>query len=89
MALGANRRHVLNMILADGLQLVTIGLIVGLAGAITLTRMLASFLYNIRPIDPLTFITVPALLLLVTIAACALPAWRAATIDPTQALRSE
>jgi predicted permease len=89
MALGANRRHVLNMILANGLQLVTVGLIVGLAGALTLTRMLASFLYNIRPIDPLTFITVPALLLFVTIAACALPAWRAATIDPTQALRSE
>jgi predicted permease len=89
MALGANRRHVVNMILANGLQLVAAGLIVGLAGALTLTRILASFLYNVHPADPFTFIAVPALLILVAVAASALPAWRAATTDPTQALRSE
>jgi predicted permease len=89
MALGATRRQVLNMILTNGLRLVAIGLIVGLAGALTLTRILAAFLYNVHPIDPITFTAVPVFLLLVTIAACAGPAWKAATTDPMHALRSE
>jgi predicted permease len=89
MALGASRKAVLNMILGEGLQLVIVGLIFGLIGALALTRIMSAFLYNVHPIDPLTFLAVPSLLLLVTVAACALPAWKAASTDPTQAIRSE
>ena len=89
MALGASRTQVLTMVLGDGMKLVITGLIVGLVGALAITRILASFLYNVHPIDPLTFIAVPALLLLVTIAACAIPSWRAAETDPIQALRCD
>jgi predicted permease len=89
MALGASRTQVLTMILGDGMKLVIIGLIVGLVGALAITRILASFLYDVHPIDPLTFIAVPILILLVTIAACAIPSWRAAEVDPIQALRCD
>ena len=89
MALGASRTQVLTMVLGDGMKLVITGLIVGLIGALAFTRILASFLYNVHPIDPLTFIAVPALLFLVTIAACAIPGWRAAEVDPIQALRCD
>jgi predicted permease len=89
MALGASRTQVIGMVLGDGMKLVITGLLFGLAGALTLTRILASFLYNVHPIDPLTFIAVPFLLLVVTIAACAIPSWRAAEVDPIQALRCD
>jgi predicted permease len=89
MALGASRTQVLTMVLGDGMKLVITGLVVGLAGALAITRILASFLYNVHPIDPLTFIAVPTLLLLVTIAACAIPSWRAAEVDPIRALRCD
>jgi putative ABC transport system permease protein len=89
MALGASRTQTLGMILRDGLQLVATGLIFGLAGALTLTRLLASFLYGVQPVDPLTFIVVPSLLLVVTMAACVVPGWKAAGVDPIQALRCE
>lgn len=89
MALGASRKQVITMILGSSMKLVIAGLVVGLAGALALTRILSSFLYNVRPIDPLTFVAVPALLLLVTIAACAIPGWRAAEVDPIQALRCD
>jgi predicted permease len=89
MALGASRTQVLTMVLGDGMKLVISGLIVGLVGALAITRILANFLYNVRPVDPLTFIAVPVLLLLVTTAACAIPGWRAAEVDPIQALRCD
>ena len=89
MALGATKTQVLTMVLGDGMKLVITGLIVGLVGALAITRILANFLYNVRPVDPLTFIAVPVLLLLVTTAACAVPGWRAAEVDPIQALRCD
>src|ERR1700733_10530417 len=89
MALGASRRQVMTMVLGDGMKLVITGLIFGLAGALALTHILASFLYNVHPIDPLTFIAVPLLVLLVTVAACAIPGWKAAEVDPIQALRCD
>ena len=89
MALGATKTQVLTMVLGDGMKLVITGLIVGLVGALAITRILANFLYNVRPVDPLTFIAVPVLLLLVTTAACAVPGWRAAEADPIQALRCD
>ena len=89
IALGASRGHVLRMILRQGLQLTLVGLLLGLAGALALTRVLASSLFGVSALDPITFAAVPALLLLVTIAACLVPARRAAKVDPMRTLRYE
>jgi predicted permease len=89
IALGASRGRVLGMILRQGLQLTIAGLLLGLAGALAFTRVLASSLYGVSALDPITFAVVPALLLLVTIASCLIPARRAASIDPMQTLRYE
>ena len=89
IALGASRQRVLGMIVRQGLQLAVIGVMLGLAGALTLTRILASSLYGVSAFDPLTFAAAPALLLLVAIAACLIPAMRAASVDPMRTLRYE
>jgi predicted permease len=89
IALGASRGRVLGMILRQGLQLTMIGLMLGLVGALALTRVLASSLYGVSALDPITFAAVPAVLLLVTIAACLVPARRAANVDPMRTLRYE
>jgi putative ABC transport system permease protein len=80
---------VLSMVLRQGLQLTIVGLLLGLAGALALTRVLSSSLYAVSALDPITFMGVPVLLLLVTIAACLIPARRAACIDPMRSLRYE
>ena len=77
------------MILREGIRLSIAGLMLGLAGALALTRVLASFLYGVSAFDPITFAAVPALLLLVTIVACLIPARRAANVDPMRTLRYE
>jgi predicted permease len=89
IALGASRERVLGMILRQGLQLAIAGVMLGLAGALAFTRVLASSLYGVSALDPITFAAVPALLLLVTIASCLMPARRAASIDPMRTLRYE
>jgi predicted permease len=89
IALGASRGRVLSMVLRQGLQLTIVGLLLGLAGALALTRVLSSSLYGVSALDPITFMGVPVLLLLVTIAACLIPARRAACIDPMRGLRYE
>jgi predicted permease len=89
IALGASRGHVLRMILRQGLQLTIVGLLLGLAGALVFTRVLASSLFGVSAFDPVTFAAVPALLLLVTVAACLVPARRAAKVDPMRTLRYE
>lgn len=89
MALGASKTQMLVMILRQALQLVLVGLFLGLAGALAVTRILANSLYGVRAVDPVTFLAVPALLLLVTLAASLIPGWRAARVDPAITLRYE
>jgi putative ABC transport system permease protein len=89
MALGAQKTNILTMVLRHGLILLIIGSITGIAGAIGLTRFLSSYLYEISTTDPLTFVLVPLLITVVSTLACYIPAWRAAKIDPMEALRYE
>ncbi|MBK5257659.1 MAG: FtsX-like permease family protein, partial [Vicinamibacteria bacterium] len=89
MALGARREAVLRMIMSFGARLTGAGLILGVIGASGVTRFLTFLLYGISPLDPLTFALVPGLLLAVSLAAAALPARRAAAIEPVEALREE
>ena len=87
LALGADRPAILKLVLGQGLVLTAIGLAAGVAGAVALTRTLAGLVYGVGPLDPLTFVAVPALLGVVALAACALPARRAAAVDPIATLR--
>jgi putative ABC transport system permease protein len=89
MALGAQTRDVLRMIVNQGLKLVLIGLGLGIAGALALTRLLATLLFGVTTRDPATFVAIAALLSLVALLACYVPAWRATKVDPLQALRYE
>jgi putative ABC transport system permease protein len=89
MALGAQKRDVLWMVVQHGLRLALIGAGIGIGGALVLTRFLAGLLYGIKPTDPLTFITVSLILIAVALVACYIPARRAAKVDPMVALRYE
>jgi putative ABC transport system permease protein len=87
VALGAGRSDILRLILGQGAAMILTGLALGLAGSLLLTRYLANLLYGVRPVDPLTIISVAALLTIVALAACYLPARRAVRLDPMTALR--
>ncbi|HET9177600.1 MAG TPA: ABC transporter permease [Terriglobia bacterium] len=89
MALGAQKGQVLRMVIGHGLKLAVIGIAVGIAGALALTRFLTSLLYGVKPTDPLTFVAVSMILIAVALAACYIPARRAAKVDPMVALRYE
>lgn len=89
MALGAPRRHVLQLMLGMGGRLVGIGLVVGLGLSVATTRLLRSQLFGVTPNDPLAYVMVALLLVLVGIVACYIPARRAASVDPIVALRQE
>ena len=89
MALGAERGGVPRMVIGRGLKLALIGVVIGVAGALALTRFLSSLLYGVTPTDPLTFISVSLILIAVASLACYIPARRAAKVDPMVALRYE
>jgi putative ABC transport system permease protein len=89
VALGAQRRDVIGLVLRQGMKLVGVGIFLGVAGAWALTRVLTTFLYEVKATDPLTFLAAPALLVAVAVLACWLPARQAARVDPITALRYE
>lgn len=89
MALGAQIADVLTLVLRQGAGVILVGIVLGLAASLAATRLLRGFLYEIQPLDPLTFGVVVILLTGVAMLACWLPARRAARIDPIQALRYE
>jgi ABC-type antimicrobial peptide transport system permease subunit len=89
MALGARREDVTHMILHQGMGLALVGTAVGVSVALLATKLEASLLYGVRTTDPIIYTFVAATLLLCALGACILPAHRAASIDPTEALRSE
>jgi putative ABC transport system permease protein len=89
MALGAQPGQVLKLMLKQGLLLTVIGTVIGVAGALVLTRLLSSLLFGVNTADPATFTAVILLLFVVSLVACYLPARRAMRIDPLIALRTE
>jgi predicted permease len=89
IALGAQRSQVLTLMLRDGLRPALIGLVLGVATSAGVTRLIQSMLYETRPLDPEIFGLVSLILVLVAVAACIVPAWRAARLDPVTALRME
>jgi len=89
LALGAESRDLVRLVLREGLRLSAVALAVGLAAALVAGRFVAPLLFETSPRDPLILSAVAALLLLTSVAASALPARRAARVDPTRALRDE
>jgi len=87
LALGAERGSILRLVLRQGLLLAAIGIALGLTGAAGVARLLRSWLYGVDALDPLTFAAVPAVLVVVTLTACVIPARRAAGLDPVATLR--
>jgi ABC-type antimicrobial peptide transport system permease subunit len=89
MALGARAGDVLRLVIGEGITPVVVGAAAGLACAAVVTRALRSMLYGVTPLDAVSFVSAPALLLIVALLACYLPARRAAAVDPLVALRDE
>jgi predicted permease len=89
IALGARRDHLLRKVLFDGIRPALVGLLAGLAASAASVRLIRSMLYETQPLDPAVFATVAGVFLLVAIAACLVPAWHAARLDPMSALRTE
>jgi putative ABC transport system permease protein len=89
MALGAQKRDVLRLVVGKGMVLAVIGTVIGLIASLALTRLLRSLLFEVTPTDGLTFVIVSAVLLVVALLACYIPARRATKVDPLIALRYE
>ncbi len=89
LALGAQKRDVLGLVLRQGMKMAGSGIAIGFVGALALTRLLESLLFGVGPTDPVTFAIIPMLLFTVALLACWLPARRASNVDPMEALRYE
>jgi ABC-type antimicrobial peptide transport system permease subunit len=89
MALGAQTRDVLRLVVRQGMTLTLIGAVIGLIAALGLTRLIKSLLFGVSATDPVTFFVIPLLLALVALLACYLPARRATKVDPLAALKAE
>ena len=89
MALGAKAGSVVQLVLVQGLKVSALGLGLGLAGALALTKLMSSILYGVSNTDVMTFVSVPVLLALVSVVACWIPARRATRVDPIEVLRAE
>jgi ABC-type antimicrobial peptide transport system permease subunit len=89
VALGARPGNIIRLVVQQGMGLAGVGIVVGLVGAVALTRVMTSLLFGVSTTDALTFGTVPALLAVVAFAATIIPAWRATRVDPMVALREE
>jgi len=89
MALGADRLKVMRLVLREGLVVTLSGVVIGLASALGLSRVMAGYVYGIRPTDPLTYIGAAMLLVFAALVACYVPARRAMRVEPTKALRIE
>lgn len=89
MALGADQTSVLSNVMKQGLTLTSIGIVVGLAGAFALNRLISSLLFGVQPTDTTTLVGVVATITLVAAVACLLPAWRASRVDPNVVLRDD
>ena len=89
VALGADRRDTLNLVLLQALRMTVAGIAVGGAASFGLTRLLRAELFGVKPSDPLTFAVVPVVLLAVALAGACIPALRASRVDPLVALRHE
>ena len=89
LALGAQKRDVLGLVLRQGMNMAGSGIVIGFVGALALTRLLESLLFGVGPTDPVTFAIIPMLLFIVALLACWLPARRASNVDPMEALHCE
>ena len=89
LALGARLTDVLRMVVIEGMKPTLIGVAIGMAAALLMGRLVASLIFQVKPTDPLTFIGVGALLALIALLACVIPAYRASKVDPVIALRNE
>jgi ABC-type antimicrobial peptide transport system permease subunit len=89
IALGAGRAGVFSLVIRHGLKLAIVGIMVGLAGAMTLNGFIASLLFGVQPTDGVTIATVVTTIALVAALACGFPAWRASRLDPNVLLKHE
>jgi putative ABC transport system permease protein len=89
LALGAQKRDILGLVFKKGMALALAGIVIGIAGAVAITRLMASLLFGVKPVDALTFAAVSICVLIVALLACYIPARRATKVDPLIALRYE
>jgi putative ABC transport system permease protein len=89
VALGAQRRDVMAMVVGQGMAMTLVGTAIGVAASAALARLMSSLLFGVSAVDPATFVAIPLLLIAVALAACYVPARRAMRVDPLQTLRAE